>query len=73
MGLETHIIGYAALFYEIRIAGREFILGNIHAKKKDQISPKELEIIKGKIIFIRTFVLQNCSTFMKKDWDTTRV
>ena len=65
MGLETHIIGYAALFYEIRIAGREFILGNIHAKKKDQISPKELEIIKGKIIFIGTFV--------KKDWDTTRV
>ena len=51
MGLETHMIGYAALFYEIRIAGKEFILGNIHAKKKDQISPKELEIIKGKDYF----------------------
>lgn len=60
-------------FYETRIAGREFILGNIHAKKNDQISPRELEIIKGKIILIGTFLFQNCFTFLKKDWDTTGV
>ena len=52
-------------FYETRIAGREFILGNIHAKKNDQISPRELEIIKGKIILIGTFLFQNCFTFLK--------